>query len=205
MNGSDETKEALYRLGLKACQEFLQENFLMEPLYFAGRAPHAMNKWQNIGLCIEDKIWVDISLTSLPAYNKGRAWSWPGYKTDRTATGVLAHETGHFIEWLIRTGLKDGRGKPVERDWIQKRFSIAVKQEKPISGYKPHILEEAFAEAMRLYITNPDLLAAGRPLRYELIRWELGLIPVGGPWREMLKEAPMHIRQASANFAKETL
>lgn len=202
----DPIKLELYGNGLKLCRGFLEGNFLPLPEYIPGRAPHAANKWQNIGLCIGARIWVDIDLTSRPAYTKGRAWSWPGYKTDRTASGVLAHETGHFISNLIMDGkFKDGRGVIISPAWVVTRWAIAVQQEAPVSGYEP-VYEEAFAEAMRLYISNPDLLSCARPQRYYLIRHELGLHHgVEGAWRDVLKDAPLHIRQASANFAKETL
>lgn len=202
----DPVKLELYGAGLDACRAFLEDNYLPLPEYIPGRAPHALNKWQNIGLCLGSRIWVDISLTSKPSMFKGRQWSYPAYKVDRTATGVLAHETGHYIAWLIECfSMTDGKGNKIDTRWVQERFSIAVKQEAQVSGYMPHIVDEAFAEAMRLYILNPDLLAIARPQRYYLIRHELGLYHIEGSWRDVLKDAPVHIRQASANFAKESL
>lgn len=202
----DPIKLQLYGAGLQLCRSFLEENFLPLPEYIPGRAPRAINKWQNIGLCLGSRIWVDIDLTNRPAFTKGRMWSWPGYKTDRTASGVLAHETGHFINWLIdNASFRDGQNKQIETNWLYSRWSVAVRQEKPVSGYEP-TLGEAFAEAMRLYISNPNLLEAARPQRYYLIRHELGLHHgVEGSWQDVLKDAPLHIRQASANFAKETI
>lgn len=206
MKREDLIKVGLHEAGLRLCRGFLEENFLPLPTYHAGPVPHAANKWQAIGLSVQDEIWVDVSKTNPPAFNKGRMWSWPGYKTDRTASGVLAHETGHYVSWLISKGqMKDGQNRRIERDFIALRWSVAVQQEPPVSGYEP-IYEEAFAEAMRLYISNPDLLSCARPQRYYLIRHELGLHhSVEGSWRDVLKDAPLHIRQASANFAKETL
>lgn len=198
-------KAELYEAGLRRVREFCDLNFIDYPVFIPGEVPHAQNEYQAIGLCVRNRIYCDVSRTSRPAYVKGRAWSWPGYKTDRTAYGVLAHETGHYIDWLILTRqLKDGRGQEITRRFMQERWIIAVNQEKPVSGYEPNY-SEAFAEAMRLYITNPDLLAAARPQRYYLIRHELGLFHVEEPWRDVLQDAPVHIRQASAAFAKETL
>jgi len=105
---------------------------------------------------------------------------------------------------IERRSFTDGRGQPVQTDFVNARFSIAVNQEKPVSGYEP-TYGEAFAEAMRVFISNPDLLRAARPQRYYLIRHELGLHHgVEGSWQDVLKDAPLHIRQASEKFAKET-
>ncbi len=103
------------------------------------------------------RIWINLPACQQP----GRGYSWPGYKGDRTAAGVLAHEVGHHVAGVLRPNLLT--------------YSIAVQGEPPVTGYRPNIGED-FAEAMRLFIMNPSLLKHGRPKRYKALR-ALGLVP----------------------------
>jgi len=58
-----------------------------------------------------------------------------------------------------------------------------------VSSYEPNP-SEAFAEAMKLFILNPDLLRAGRPLRYRFVTEVLSFRPVHDlSWREVLRHA----------------
>jgi len=106
------------------------------------------------------------SATKVPGF----CWSYPGYKADRTASGVCAHETGHHLQYILR---------------IRKPEMLGPK----ITSYEPTV-NEAFAETARLFITNPDLLKVGRPLRWEYFVEELKLKHLELiPWCTVLKGA----------------
>lgn len=192
-------KQELFRLGVEVCRDFLDTNCLRHPEFIGHKAPHTNNKWQDFGLYVAPRVYVNVEKSSMPAYFRGRMWSWPGYKTDRTATGITAHECGHHLVELIR----NHELFPSKlSDRLLERFMPAIEGEKDLTGYAP-VPEEHFAEAARLYILNPDLLKHGRPKRYAFFHDGLELNPIGGPWRDMLQGAPGHIIEAAARFAKE--
>lgn len=123
--------------------------------------------------------------TKVPGY----AWSFPGYKADRTPVGVFTHELGHYVD--------DYLGKPVLHEWRD--------YESPVSGYEPN-RQEMFAEAFRLLCTNPDLLRVGRPIRWRTFTDGLGLDPGElEPWEERLERWGAHEKflNAAKNFVKE--
>jgi hypothetical protein len=110
----------------------------------------------------------------------GYAWSFPGYKADTTPTGVVAHEVGHHVDAVMRVGELRG--------WDR---------ETRVSSYEPN-RDEAFAEAFKLFVTNPDLLRVGRPRRWELLIG-LGLDPGDlTPWDEVLTDRGAHPRFVAA-------
>lgn len=101
----------------------------------------------------------------------GPAWSWPGYIVDRTPYGVVLHELGHHVDMRLGTG-KQGIY------WSD--FSAGLKEqagEKGITSYADVDHAEWFAEAFRLFVTNPDLLRRFRPKTYAGLV-EAGLQPV---------------------------
>lgn len=184
-------KASLYRVGLAHATQFLNANGIPHPEYIIEGPPHALNKWQAIGLYSNGKIWVDIKKTTAPRMTRGPVWSWPGYKVDRTAAGVVCHETGHYVSDF----LKVSRGEHAQT-WLD-----ILKQEKALSGYEP-TPEESFAEAMRLYILNPHLLECGRPQRYWFIKHVLNLNEsFFENWWFVLRDAPSYILEAAAKFA----
>lgn len=106
----------------------------------------------------------------------GRQWSWPGYCVDRTPWGVLAHETGHLVDWAWS---KQKRGYFGD-------FSIMIHEaakEKSLTGYDDGRVEEWFAEMMRLYITNSNLLAALRPKTHALLASRFVSISPASDWQ----------------------
>jgi len=113
---------------------------------------------------------VNVRKTKLATKVPGFCWSYPGYKADRTASGVCAHETGHHLQYILKIR------KPIMKGPV-------------ITSYEP-TCNEAFAETARLFITNPDLLRVGRPLRWEYFVKELKLKHLElVPWRLVLKGA----------------
>ena len=96
-----------------------------------------------------------------------RAWSWPASPIDRTPYGVLCHELGHHCDWITSTRKGSYGGD----------YGISVQQqagEPPLTNYAGENGWEYFAEAMRLFITNPDLLRNLRPRVYVILlaRWK---------------------------------
>ena len=182
-----EHKVLLYEEGVRDCVRFLKHNRIVEPAFRPGKH-RALNKWQAVGLYVNMSVLVDVEKTRWPAYKKGRTWSFPRYKVDKTAMGVVAHETGHHVQALRVCGL---------HEWQRK----VLDTEPAVTGYEP-TPGEAFAEAMRLFILNPDLLKVGRPKRFEYLRYVCQLKPLDlGRWNQVLEHAPDHIKQAATRWA----
>ena len=134
-----------------------------------------------------NRIFVNVAKATSPARVRGRVWSYPGYKIDRTCAGILAHEFGHHIA---------GHTKMNANDWRK-----VVAETLPVSGYEP-TANEAWAESMRIFILNPDLLRQGRRLRYEYITQYFGPLH-NATWQEVLKNAPEFILAQAAKFCRE--
>lgn len=182
------TKQDLYAIGVQAAQEFLRVNDLKEPRFSTyEEAMLHSDKWDSRGLKAADflrrvvrmdgrtvgsgtglyydgRVFVNVPRTAAPVQHPVmRQWSWPGWKTDRTAIGVVAHETGHYVERELQrkfllTPKKDGVGFR----------EILAKSKRTVSGYEP-VPSEAWAETMRLFILNPDLLRLAIPERYDFV------------------------------------
>lgn len=153
---------------------------------------------RHFGYWCRGVIKVNVSRCTPPAFNPGYSWSFPGYKADRTVVGVTLHELGHHIWWAI--------GEESNPDsWLAHytAWREAGEDEAAVSGYEPNV-EETFAEAWKLFCTNPDLLRVGRPQRWALLR-ESGLRPPHlAPWREVLQHAhPRMIAAAESWIAQE--
>lgn len=111
---------------------------------------------------------------------ESRNWSWPGSTTDRTPYGVVCHELGHHCDWLA--GERKGE---YFSDYCE--AVMAASGEPPLTTYAATNPAEWLAEAMRLFITNHDLLRAVRPRTHaELLkRWkpvnpDMGWLPALG-------------------------
>jgi hypothetical protein len=126
----------------------------------------------------------------------GFAWSYPGYKADRTIAGVIVHELGHHI-WDVRVE-RGILGHMFQLDW-----DLTIADEARVSSYEP-VPEEAFAESIKLYGLNPDLLRVGRPERFYALHDHLELPePHRTPWRDVLVNAhPKLIAAAEKWIAK---
>lgn len=93
-----------------------------------------------------------------PAINPGFKWSYPHYFVDKTILGVTCHEFGHYVhEYLGHPNM----GKLGNK----------------ITGYEPNMFER-FAESIKLFLTNPDLLKQYNPKRYDFLTNKLKLKPV---------------------------
>lgn len=103
-----------------------------------------------------------------------------GYGTPRDCTvqGVLAHELGHVVHnWF---GIRPHKPSPLKEAWKHLHGVETV-------GYEPDHYE-SFAETMKLFITNPDLLRLGAPRRFTFIL-SLGLTPLHHlTWRDVASD-----------------
>lgn len=179
------SKQELYSDGLLLVKTFLRKNnFYRTPVF------EVKNEMKDYGLCHEvGLIQVNLTLAKYPMKNPGYSWSYPGYKSDLTPIGILSHETGHWVQHQLGKRFQEQRA----------RWYYVLKIEQPVSGYEPSPTE-AFAEAMKLFISNPDLLRVGRPIRYKFIE-SLGLKGVfKGDWRSVLKHAHSRLVDAAVTW-----
>lgn len=175
----DLTKQGLARTGLLLAQRFLSTNEYTGPSYDL-----LQERRIRFGACgyfdsrvgSSGKVVVAIPLCA----HRNPKFSWPGFISDRTPLGVIAHETGHFIDW--QNCYPAGRIRQLTG-------------EKAITSYAPNA-GEWFAEMMRLFITNPGLLKLIRPKTYKELTAGLRLQPVVTEnWRKVLAgaEAPEQV------------
>lgn len=197
-------KQKLYQLGIEASKQFLDYNELPQPIFMTYEQalkgqyrPSAVELLRRVhsgptqgtgtGLYYAGHVFVNIPRTAVPVARPSmRNWSWPGWKTDRTAVGVVAHEVGHHVEHELQslghiTSTKHGIA------WR----AIISQHKKQVSGYEP-VASEAWAESMRLFILNPDLLRKALPWRYDFI-CSVGLKPLPSllkkGWKKVLNNA----------------
>jgi len=192
-NKSDAANLALEYIG-----EFLEENNIKFPnVIFAqdlAMKPPGRNPWHDKGWYWKGLVFVNLKKSRVPVKVPGFQWSFTGYKADLTAPGVLAHETGHHVHFeLDRMFGTFGRAALLER-LLKVRNS-----ESPVSGYEPNVYE-TFAESMRLFILNPNLLRVGRPERFRMLI-DVGLNPLHDrPWDEVLVNAHPRLISAASSW-----
>lgn len=183
------TKLELYQYGVAKSKVFLDKNNLPHPIFMTYEYALSIPEGNNPALKMLRKVFEGPSIgtgTGLYCYghvfvNLDRAahpvqvpryqtWSWPGWKTDRTPVGVVAHETGHYVEHILQQKgiLTQEHGK--------KWRDLVATFIKPATSYEP-VASEAWAETMRLFILNPDLLRRAIDVRYNFIIDEAKLKP----------------------------
>lgn len=160
------SKDELYDAGVRLVAAFCKKNNLPTPEVFATPVkywvvgPCAYYRENAIHICIAKCAHIGVG---------GPAWSYPGYIVDRTPYGVLAHECGHHVD--------RERGQTKGKYWSEYGPGVCKDvAEEPLTGYCPNPAEW-FAEMMRLFITNPDLLRAIRPKTHARLILD-GLKPV---------------------------
>jgi len=128
-----------------------------------------------------------ISKSCVPAVkNPGFSWSFPGYKADMTPVGVAAHECGHHVQHCFRPDMRS--------------LVYSTQFESCLSSYEP-TASEMLAEAVKLFITNPDLLKTGRPCRYKFLTEDIGLTPIiTQTWKDVLTYAHPKIIAAAEKW-----
>lgn len=164
------TKELSWAEGRALCAEFLTYNKLRIPKYTDG-TPFVKGPGM-YGFYRPEQVRVNVRRTRPLTRVPGFSWTFTGWKSDLTAAGVTCHETGHHIDHCL--------------DYPSDKWRRI--EERPVSGYRPN-REEDFAEAMRLFILNPDLLYQAWPIRFGLLERE-GLRPIVNlGWEEVLANA----------------
>lgn len=146
---------------------------------------------RSTGLYTTNLVQVNVRETAWLVNNPTvRRQSRPGWKTDRTATGVVLHELGHHI-WFCHA---DEEQWAAWRAVIRSGVRWAYKER--VSGYEPCV-EEAFAETFRLWALNPTLLKAACPARYKALTQVFkARHPNPLPWRRVIPKT-FHDRAAA--------
>lgn len=189
------SKLELFERGIILGKKFLKKNNIPCPLFLTyedgckanNRSAEILKRVMGgpligtaTGFYHDGHVFVNIAKTAWPVKKpQYMSWSYPCWKTDRTAVGVVAHELGHHVSlYLSQKKLVDARHGEV---WA----TLIKENKKRVTSYEP-IPEEALAETMRLFILNPVLLKKGIPIRYKFLR-SIGLKPSERrDWKEVL-------------------
>lgn len=114
----------LYNIGVEASKEFLDVNQLPHPVFMTYaeglQGPAPKSKVEGVarailkrvssgpvqgtgtGLYTHGHVFVNAPHSAAPVQKPMmRSWSWPGWKTDRTPVGVVAHEVGHHTALVV--------------------------------------------------------------------------------------------------------
>jgi hypothetical protein len=180
------SKQAAYELAKAHAEAFLDLNGIERPRSFELASLGKLH-----GMYKNGSVFVDLKRSRVPTKTPGFQWSYTGYKSDLTAPGILAHEIGHHVHF--RLGVEP----------IIRAMRGITKIEANVTSYEPNA-SEAFAEAAKLLVLNPDLLRRGRPKRWGYMTNALGLKPLhDARWQDVLKNAhPRFFAAAEAWIAK---
>lgn len=180
---SNESKQMLMENGLKLIHEFCILNNIKDPIIeLTTINSRACGTYNGLKL-----IKVDLSKCAKPS----QSYSYPNLHSNRTPQGVVIHEFGHYLENALGISW---------RTLSKCREEI---NEKPVTSYAPNS-QEWFAEVIRLFLTNPDLLKLGRPKTFVWLCEDLKLIPINrGSYLEVLKEFDADIPDKLVNRAKK--
>lgn len=148
-------KEELYDFGIKYIIKFCEANNIKTPKV------HKTHIYKNCGYYDykNKSIYIDLSHCANEADNPGFCWSHRHYFVDREPCGVLCHELGHYLHDVL-TDTK-----------------LTLPKERKITSYEPNKYER-FAETIKLFILNPDLLNKYDPKRYDVLVNKLKLKPI---------------------------
>jgi hypothetical protein len=193
------TKIELYEYGIARSTMFLEQNELTVPTFKKFNSRNTgLSQLPLIGKLTgfynvkERTVNVNVAVTAQPVRKpKYRSWSYPGYKADRTAAGVVAHEVGHHLEAELSSRLKN---------WLSSWRDV-VENSPAISSYEPSAAE-AFAETTRLFILNPDLLNWACSARYIFFKNTLCLKEIETRSYTEVLNHPDYIR-AAKNWIKK--
>jgi hypothetical protein len=194
-------KDELFELGLARALDWLDAHNLPRPAHvFRSREDankHRRNfmpkTWYGAHIYEDKQSTIAINLKRCRVATRVPGWSWtfPGYKSDLTPFGIVCHEFGHHVDHT----LGGNRGISYRKPWQK-----IILEETEVSGYEPNH-HEAFAEAFRLFLTNPDLLRCGRPERWSYFVDKLQLVPPDdSPWQEVLRHAHPRIVAAAKKW-----
>lgn len=193
--------------GIDQCFKFCDKNKIRKPTivrvekdspYYRLNTCAFYRGYQTLRSEQAETIWIMVDKCAQIG-TSGRQWSYPGYAVDRTPYGVISHELGHHVDYLKSREMKETK--------CEYSFSSRIREnanETPLTGYCPDNADhEWFAEMMRLFITNPDLLKNIKPKTYhQIVRFfepcETRM------WTSVLKNAPQRtIDAARQKFKKD--
>lgn len=164
----------MFRYGVKLAERFCEVNALPMPAvnriekgdwhfsvcaFFRPDVPTRALRDNGISICVEE--CAEASTGSSPMRR-----SWPGFITDRTPTGAIAHEIGHHADWTA--------GSARRTYWSEYSSQVRKRsKEKKLTSYCDGD-HEWFAEMFRLFVTNPDLMRIVRPATFRILleRWK---------------------------------
>lgn len=153
-------KQKLYQLGIERAIRFCHVNKLPIPKFEVADPEEWY--WDACAYYRPQTIRLYLTKCATPAtQNASRNWNWPGSTTDREPYGVVCHELGHHVDWLVG----EQKGK-YSSEYSAK--VMAESGEKPITSYCPNPAEW-FAEMFRLFVTNASLLLDLRPKTYQIL------------------------------------
>jgi hypothetical protein len=178
----EEKKEELLMKGLELIERFSDLNRIKTPLVFIDstiKSAYGVFYPNNV-------IHVNLKVCRPPVKVPGYDWTFPGYVQDLTPYGILAHEFGHYISDML--------GKE-----FRKNFVNIKRIEDNVTASDDRGLDEKMAEAARLFITNPDILKRGRPIRYRIFSEHYEPV-VRNRWKNVLKHAHPKIHTAAENW-----
>ena len=153
----------------------------------------ALRSWQGY-------VYYDPSRCVAPVTTPGYKWSYTGYKADNTVAGVIAHEIGHHT-WECRVRMEDGRRHSWTAKSLADYWAEHSAKEASVTSYGDTSTEEDFAETVKIFVLNPDLLRQGRPWRWSMLTDGFGLRPVvDTPWEEVLRNAHERLLAAAVGW-----
>jgi hypothetical protein len=113
-----------------------------------------------------------------------------GWLRDYSPIGVMAHEFGHHVNQLL--GWKK---------LMRRYYDVRCSTEKVVSSYGALQDTEDFAEAFRLFITNPGLLALTSSRRYMFLAQDLEFgTPDNLDWKSILASHPNLIEEVEGRY-----
>lgn len=150
-------KEELFNYGVKIINEFCELNNIKKPNIVLidgnkrGACGYYTYRNKTIHICLK-KCAREVTTPT------GWGWSHHGYFSDREPAGVVCHEFGHYLHHILTNN----------------KMKLTAKGR--ITSYEPNYYER-FAETIKLFMLNPDLLKQYNPARYKEIT-SLGIVPV---------------------------
>jgi hypothetical protein len=150
---NDMNKQDLLKNGIDLITEFCKINNINIPTIKTSKT-----KYSGYYTYGSNTLHINLDNCRIPQINPIRSWSFPGYFVDRTPIGVITHEFGHYLHEIL--------GFP-------KMGKLGLQ----ITNYEPNY-EERFAETIKLFLTNPDLLKEYNIKRYIFLTQKLKLVPV---------------------------
>lgn len=120
------------------------------------------------------------------AANRRSKYAWPGAIVDGSPLGVIAHELGHHVDHVRSAGYTGARFSEILRHSVG---------EAPLRAWA-QTYDNWFAEATRLFITNPALLRLVRPRTFAELSRRFKPTEVR-PWDVVLERAPDAVLKAT--------